>query len=881
MASRVPTIRDLAKSPKQAPKAIGVGTKSSDKLGPKGKSPKAPSPRQWLPFSSITTQDKGLYTQEPAPERKKTRSRSPGSRSPRSKPPATHVPSTKPPETQPNTTHHVTPKATTTHPPTTQATTTKTTTKHPPTTQITTTHTPTTQTTTTKTTTHPPTTQTAKTEPPKTQTLTTKTTTPRIPAIQVTAPRGAGYLKTFKDDSINCPICTKHYDQPRMLPCLHSFCHACLVFYIQDGRYDAGSKGFPCPCCRKLAYSPGMTKARPEKWAELFPVNSLLADVVDLSSLKKGTKVCDPCKKNKTKSDVHTYCKNCRDALCENCAKTHRGLRSCKNHTVLSIAQFEAAISSLKVDEEFCPKHEGKVMEHFCPSHSKLCCSTCTTEEHRQCDKVVSVKESAQKCRETNEIPTLEGVLAKYNDHLNTIMKNRSSQLKKLESKKGKILEEFLDIKRQIIMQLEKMEKDLKTKLDQTHKQETKKIHDEVETCQEIQSGVVNATELLQVADNHGADSQVVDTVEKVKHECVYYEDKIGGINRKVRTIDYHLALDKNLEHLAKKLNQFGRIDVKTSPSGLPEPPKIANSLGLQSPQSLQSSKTKNTSLKPSPDCTGKEADEIAEFNGKCNDDAQDSNCWFTGAQFLHDGRILLVDRNNRKLKMFSKDFNVISELVFSSKPWDVTVISNREVAITLPEECRIQFVSVSLTVMSFVRAICTEDPCFGIHYANGKIMTVAYDGDPPNLKVLSPEGEELTYVSVDADGFTLFSKPIYVTSTPDGSEIFVTDERLGSVINLTENGELNFTYSAIDLGHAAGILLDNDANIYVCGNTSNTVQVLNSKGDRVKILATGENISYPRAIAYEPKEKKLLVTQGDKDDVKIYSLVGNKRKPE
>ena len=882
MASRVPTIRDMAKLPTQAPKTKkGTGMKSLDKGDPKTKSPKGLSPKQqWNPFSKFSPQDKDLYKQEPVPDSKRTRSRSPASRSPRSKSPATHVSSTKPPDKQPQTTHHVTPKATTTHPPTTQVTTT-----HPPSTMVTTkttatSHPPTTQTTTT-TIAQPPKPQPVKTVPQKTQPPITKTTTPRIPAIQVTAPRGPGYYK-FKEDSINCPICTKHYDQPRMLPCLHSFCHSCLVFYIQDGRYNDSSKGFPCPCCRKIAYSAGMSKTRPDKWAELFPVNSLLADLVDLNALKKGTKVCDPCQKNKTKSDVHTYCRNCRNALCERCAKTHRGLRSCKNHIVLSVDEFEAAISSLKVDEEFCTKHEGKVMEHFCQPHAKLCCSSCIAEEHRQCDKVVPVSEAAQKVRETNEIPKLESALAKYNDHLNSIMQNRSSQLKKLENKKGKIMEEFLDIKRKIILQLEKMEKDLKTKLEQTHKQETKKIHDEVETCQEIQSGVVNASELLQIADNHGADSQVVDTVENVKHECVYFENKIGDINRQVRTVDYHLALDKNLEQMAKKLDQFGRIDVKTSPSGLSEPPKIANTLGIQS---LQGSKAKNTnekgdkkSVKPS-EYAGGDADEIAEFDARCNDDAEDSTCWFTGAQFLHDGRILLVDRTNKKLKMFSKDFNAISELLFYSKPWDVTVISNKEVAVSLPEECRIQFVSVAKDSLSFVRTISTEDPCFGIHYANEKIMMVAYDGNPPNLTILTPDGEELTYVSVDEDGFTLFSKPIYVTSTPNGSEIYVTDERLGSVINLSENGELKFTYSAMDLGHAAGIALDNDANVYVCANTSNTVQVLNSKGDRIKILANGEDISYPRAIAYEPREKRLLVTQGDKDMVKIYSLAGSKKR--
>ena len=553
--------------------------------------------------------------------------------------------------------------------------------------------------------------------------------------------------------------------------------------------------------------------------------------------------------------------------MCENCAKTHRGLRSCKNHKVLTTSQFEAAISSLKVEDEFCYKHEGKVMEHYCQTHSKLCCSSCISEEHRQCDKIVSVHEAVQKGREANDIPKLENALHKYKSHLDLVLKNRSTQLKKLEGRKGKLMDEFLNVKKHIISQLEKMEKDMKTKLDQTHRLETKKIQGEVKKCQEIQSGVINASEMLEIAEHHGAKSQVVDTVEKVRNECGYYEENIESINKKAKNVDYDIAVDKSIEQMMKKLNQFGRIDVKTTPAGLPPAPKIARTLGLPS------SSTKTNVVKPTLALTGKQAKEIGEFNARYCDDNEDCNCWFTGAKFLSDGRILLADRTNRKLKLFSSSFNAESELLLSSKPWDVTVISDKEVAVSLPAESQIQFVSVSQTNMAATRAFYTDEPCFGIHYVDGKIMGVTYDGDPPNLKIMSVEGQELTYASVDEDGFTLFSKPVYVASNANGSEIFVVDERLGCVVNLTEKGERHFTYAAMDLGHAAGIATDNEGNIYICGNTSNTVHVLSPEGNRIKVLVTGEDISYPRAIAFEPKEQRLLVTQGDKDIVKVYSL--------
>lgn len=630
-------------------------------------------------------------------------------------------------------------------------------------------------------------------------------------------------------------------------------------------QYEGSSTGFSCPCCRKFVTIPQMSTNSQDKWAELFPQNNLLADLVDLHSLKLGTRVCDPCKRNQATAQVHSYCKVCRDAMCESCAKTHKGLRSCRNHKVLSTAQFAEAISSLKVEEDLCTEHDGKPKEHYCYTHSKLCCSQCLTESHRSCPRVVSVAEVVKKNKETGQILTIDGALDKYKAYVDTVSKDRSGLLKKLDGKKAKLMTEFVNVKNHIISQLEKMEKDLKTIIDSTHRQESKKIKQEVDKCKELHSAISNSSEVLHVADNHGSNSQVIEMTEKIRAECEYYEESIAVLCSRMRNVDYDIALDASLQQIMKRLNQFGRIDVTTTAAKLPPAPKLASSLGLPS------ASTKAKAVKPEITLTGKSANEVGEFCARFEEDTQD--CWFTGAIFLPDGRILLADRTNRKLKLFTGNFLPLTELSLSSKPWDVALISNNEVAVTLPAECRIQFVTVDGSYITQTRSISTDEPCFGMCYTDGKILTVTYDGDPPNLKVLSPAGKELTYVCVDDDGFALFSKPIYVTCTPKATQIYVSDERMGCVINLKETGELNFNYSALDLGNAAGITLDKDGNIYVCGNTSNSVHMVSPSGERVKVLVTGETISYPRAIAYEPREKKLLVTQGDKDIVKVYSL--------
>ncbi|KAL4218858.1 Tripartite motif-containing protein 45 [Mactra antiquata] len=741
---------------------------------------------------------------------------------------------------------------------------------------------------------------------------------------------------TFNDNTIKCPICTNLYNQPRVLPCLHSFCTNCLSEFIKDGPSVAAekskstskkqgtsptnkpndaaakekkgtlspthrksespvktksstesppkavspairtpkpdvslktgsTKGFPCPCCKKFVTTPNLSKTQKEKWAEQFPQNNMLADLVDLNTLKQGTRTCDPCKRNKTTSNVSCYCKICRDAMCDSCAKTHQALRSCRTHKVIPSSEFTQAMNSLQVEEESCKLHPGSVLDQYCFTHSATCCSQCVSEKHKTCERLAPLADAAKKAKESGQVSSLDDALGKYKTHMDLVEKDRTTLLSALESKKSKLLAEFGGVKKHIIAQLEKMEKDLTHVLDTTHQQEKKKIKQETDRCKEIKTAVANSKNVLQIASNHGSNSQLIETTEKIRAECEYYEESIAILCSRMRTVDYNITLDHSLQQILKRLNQFGRIDVNTSNTKLPAPPRLAANLGIQS------SSTKTKATKPNYTLDGKSANEIGEFCAKFENDTED--CWFTGALFLPDGRILLADRTNRKLKLFNSNFVPVVELALSSKPWDVALITGKEVAVSLPAECRLQFVEIDASHMRLTRSFSTDEPCFGVCHTNGKILTVTYDGDPPNLKILSPSGKELTYVCVDDDGFTLFSKPVYVTCTPNAKEIYVTDERLGCVVNLKETGELNFNYSALDLGNAAGITVDASGKIFVCGNSSNTVHMVAPNGEKVSVLVTGDTISYPRAVAYEPREKKLLITQGDKDIVKMYSL--------
>ena len=51
------------------------------------------------------------------------------------------------------------------------------------------------------------------------------------------------------DDELTCPVCTEHFKEPKVLPCLHYYCKTCIADLIKR----APNRPFNCPECRREA----------------------------------------------------------------------------------------------------------------------------------------------------------------------------------------------------------------------------------------------------------------------------------------------------------------------------------------------------------------------------------------------------------------------------------------------------------------------------------------------------------------------------------------------------------------------------------------------------------------------------------------------------
>ena len=178
-----------------------------------------------------------------------------------------------------------------------------------------------------------------------------------------------------------CGVCSKPYNDPRILPCLHSFCQQCL----QDEIEKSGSQQeFKCPTCERNINIP-------VGGASGFPQNLHLGFEVEvagyMSKIVSNSEVCcDECKDGSSGPAV-VFCCTCRQFLCSYCHDYHRNSRKLSKHDMVGLDQVGAKqlMTTMKPREYYCsqPNHEDNKLNFYCETCNLLVCLHCTTVAHK------------------------------------------------------------------------------------------------------------------------------------------------------------------------------------------------------------------------------------------------------------------------------------------------------------------------------------------------------------------------------------------------------------------------------------------------------------------------------------------------------------------
>src|SRR6218665_1452426 len=251
-----------------------------------------------------------------------------------------------------------------------------------------------------------------------------------------------------------CCICLKEFTDPRMLPCIHTFCLECLK-EIGDAAGKQPGESVSCPLCRKEFIIPAEGMDGLQK--NIFMQH--LIDVKTMLSVNSTSVIhCDICKtiykgQKEEAKPATMRCLECGDNFCDFCSKAHKLNKLSSSHHVLNIGSETEDDIRKMFPAKNCNDHKQKPLDYYCPECQRLVCVSCLLENHvsHKCKDVTSIEEEVRQTIEKNAL-----MISSNSDEL--LLRERSIDQRK---------EEFVAELMKMECEIKKRNEELKVMVDQ------------------------------------------------------------------------------------------------------------------------------------------------------------------------------------------------------------------------------------------------------------------------------------------------------------------------------------------------------------------------------------------------------------------------------
>jgi len=275
------------------------------------------------------------------------------------------------------------------------------------------------------------------------------------------------------DTLTECSICTETYTDPRVLPCVHTYCLECIREWSKDKQ--PGDQ-LACPLCRKEFTLPG-------NGVEDLPKNFFVTNLLQMKELSIGegkTSVCDACSSDgATEMKMATvYCLECEQKLCQGCEEYHKTFKVTRRHKTVELGSEPLP---LKLPLNTCEKHADKYLEVYCFKCKLVVCMICYINTHSK-HKCSGVNEIAGELQEqmASDVGKITGGVDQCREMLTKIEKEKNDFTEQIAKVETEVNEKARQLKRMIDIHREKLISELLA-MKQKRKKEIESLREEIE----------------------------------------------------------------------------------------------------------------------------------------------------------------------------------------------------------------------------------------------------------------------------------------------------------------------------------------------------------------------------------------------------------------
>ena len=538
---------------------------------------------------------------------------------------------------------------------------------------------------------------------------------------------------------------------------------------------------------------------------------------------------CQSCDPDRPRFPAHSYCTNCFKHLCEKCCTVHRKQELSRHHTLFDKASMSQAMLSLTTSQsdhltKQCPKHNIEMIKFYCHGHKALLCRVCITLEHtRTSCKVNYIPDISGQVINSNEC---QDILKSINDmamEANKTLQSIKQMNDNSNSSLSKALKDMKAFRTEINQWLDELEKQIEEAAKVIQKENATQLTRVEKECEDLLKSLnISSDAITQFNTSNQANDLFVE-VKQTDQKIKEYEQSIARLT----------ALDVKIYNFEPNEAISNLLSVEES-------------MGTLNDRSI-------THLMPRK--VTKE-DKICINNGRC---------FTTGMTLLTPNLILITDCMDVKIIDIST-MSVLDEHKLYRYTWDLASVLRDKIAVTIPDEHTIQFMSVSRNKLRKKNTVKVDGRCRGISCNKDK-MVVTFT-IPAKVQILLINGTVLQTIQNE----NIFSWPDYVTTSL--YYIYVSDNNKRRIIKLNWQGEVKGTY--VCRSRPDGLTMSGDETVFVYFHDDNTIKEILE--DFTTEQSVVENKQGPLAVCWSSEACTLYLTSytlSPEEDkfIKIYKL--------
>ena len=320
-------------------------------------------------------------------------------------------------------------------------------------------------------------------------------------------------LFTVLKKEAECPLCLQTVNNPKTLPCIHSFCLGCLDKHANFARRQLQAT-IKCPVCQTSFQIPEGHSFKN------LPASYHLNRLVDVLALKDGgkqTQKCSSCDENNTAS---SYCFVCQIFLCTVCFEAHQRLKTTRGHRNVVMEKLNVQdVQELIHRPAMCSQqyHENQPLEFYCEECKDLICHKCSVVSHNR--HTMTDTQKAAQVQKMEMKDALEKVKAETVIYENEIRK----QTELMDKAKNEILsaeKKMTDAVEERIRELREHERVMKAKFAEIYEAQQKHHATRLENFELVLTQLQSCIERGESALERNVSAEILQTNQIIVGRC-------------------------------------------------------------------------------------------------------------------------------------------------------------------------------------------------------------------------------------------------------------------------------------------------------------------------------------------------------------------------